>query len=494
VTENNNLEQLIKEHIKDKALREQLLNSPDLQSLSQAIAKSFDEMQHRAYHDSLTGLPNRQAFYERLENTLIQAQRTNLPFSLLFIDLDHFKAINDHYGHEAGDQLLKEVANRFKSVLRESDMVARISGDEFCILLSNIESPAHSARVVRTLFNQFRKPVELANQQVDVHLSVGISHFPDDGNSADELLRHADIAMYEAKQQEENSLHFYEKRLTEQVSERVEFERDLSAAINNDQLHISLIPNLETATGKLIGAQASLDWQHPVRGVINSSHFFDVATDKRLLLPLLKWFTQACCEQLVEWHQQYQVPLQLSIPVDYRQFLHQEFLDCLTKIAKQFPKQVDAIELLVDEKVVSKDPTLALQQFRALHQLGFQSGLSGCGRGLLPAGFFKRGRISTLEIDSQLLSNMLTNEESKGMVKGMIVIADSININSRAVGLTSFQQIDLLESLNCQQVQGPYFSEALSTVDFKTIIARFVEQPLESEAIKTFTQQRSSKR
>ena len=372
----------------------------------QLLTKQNQEISHRAYHDSLTGLPNREYLLERLEASILQSHRNNTPFALLFADLDEFKSVNDIYGHDYGDQVLQQVAKRLRTVIRETDTIARLAGDEFCILLMNVDSPAHSARVAQAIFRQFKKPLQIKEHTFQIAMSVGISHYPEDGKTTSTLLKNADIAMYEAKQKGSNKLQFYEKRLTEQVTQRLEFEKDLAKAIEKEQLKIRLQPQLQTRSGNLIGATATLFWEHPVRGQIDSKYFYDVATDNRLLLPVFEWLLEQCCGQIQFWQKHKQPPITISVPVDSRQFLHKLFIKSVVNILSAYPQSNNFLEILVSEDVIVSDKDLAMGQFRKLNKLGLKTALSQCRSGLIPTEFFKQASIQSLHLDKNLIQEM----------------------------------------------------------------------------------------
>ena len=510
MAEKLSLEQQIQEHIKDPELRHLLTHSKDFAPLLESIESTYSKLQrelratkqtldsqsraynssqkrltienqeisHRAYHDSLTGLPNREYLLERLESSILQSQRNNTPFALLFIDLDKFKIVNDTYGHDYGDQLLQKVAIRLETVIRETDTIARLAGDEFCILLMNVESPTDSARVARTILREFTQAIDIKSQSFQVNMSIGISHFPEDGKTRTTLLKNADIAMYEAKQKGSNRIQFYEQRLTEQVTQRIEFEKDLAQAIKKEELNIQLQPQLKTESGELLGATATVYWQHPIRGKITAENFYDIATDNRLLLPVFEWMLEQCCLQIEYWKEKELPSVQISIPVIRQQFLHKNFIKSLINTLKRHPKAVSSLELLVSENVVAKDSNLAMRQFKQINALGLGTALSRCGSGLLPAGFFQKAKIKSIHLDENLIKEINTSESKTRLIRGLINLARNLEITTHAPGVTQASERQTLEQMKCDQVSGSYYNQPMDFNDFNIILSRFKSQEL----------------
>jgi len=499
------LQQQIEKYVKDPDLRHLLTHNSDLVPLLNSITETYStlnrelrsvkqtlekrtgefkkshqkltiknqEISHRANHDSLTGLPNREFLLERLNTSILQFQRNKNPFALLFIDIDDFKSVNDSYGHDYGDVLLQKIAKRLKTVIRETDTIARLAGDEFCVLLMDVESPSDSARVARSLIRKFDQPFEIEEHQFQVTMSIGISHYPEDGKSTSHLLKHADIAMYEAKQQGTNHIQFYEKRLTEQVSQRIEFEKDLYLSIEKQELQLQFQPVLESKSGNLSGSKVSVSWQHPVRGHIHQKQFFDVTTDRRLYLPILEWVIEQSCLQLESWENKQLPCLKLSVPVEQGQFFHKDLIERLTSLLDRFPEAKTLIELTVNENVIAVNQELALSQFKKLNKLGWQVAISNCGSGLLPIIFLQKSNINSIHIDNKLIQKIDSSDSTARLVKGIINMASYLHIHTHASGVKNLTQLQVLEGLNCGTISGSHFGEPMDENQFRIILNRF---------------------
>jgi len=434
------------------------------------LTKKNQEISHRANHDSLTGLPNREYLYERLNSSVLQSQRNDTPFALLFIDLDKFKIVNDNFGHDIGDILLQKIAERMRTVIRETDTIARLAGDEFCILLMNVESPTDSARVAHSLLRKFTQPFQIENNDFIINMSIGISHYPDDGKTTTTLLKNADIAMYEAKQKGTNHIQFYEKRLTEQVSERIEFEKDLYEAVENKDFCLQFEPVLNTDSKDLTAAIVSVSWLHPVRGRIYPKNFYDVVTDKRLYLPVVEWVIEQCCLQLKIWENKQLPDISISVAIEKGQFLHKELIRSIITILNRYPNAAKCIELTVSEDIIAVNQNLALRQFKQLDKLGFKLAISNCGSGLLPMNFFQKANINSIYLDSSLVQKLDSSDSSALLIGGIIDMLRKIQIKTHAPGI---QNINQLQNINCETVSGKHFGEPMSEKEFQIIHSRF---------------------
>ncbi len=502
---NLTLKQQIEKYVKDPDLRHLLTHNSDLVPLLNSITDTYSslnrelrsvkqtldkrtgefekshqkltvknqEISHRANHDSLTGLPNREYLLERLDTSILQFQRINSPFALLFIDIDDFKSVNDHFGHNCGDILLQKIALRLKTVIRETDTIARLAGDEFCVLLMDVESPADSARIARSLISKFDTPFEIDEYEFQVTMSIGISHYPEDGQDTSSLLKNADIAMYEAKQRGPNHIQFYEKRLTEQVSQRIEFEKDLYQAIDKQELQLQFQPVLESGSGNLSGSRVCVSWQHPVRGLILQKQLFDVTTDRRLYLPILEWVVEQCCLQLESWENKQLPCLKVSIPIEQGQFFHKKLIECMTSLLKRFPEAKSFIELTVNENIIVVNQDLALSQFKKLNKLGWQFAISNCGTGLLPIIFLQKSNINSIHIDSLLIQKVDSSDSTARLVKGIINMASYLQIHTHAPGIKNLTQLRVLEEMNCGSISGSHFGEPMDENQFRIVLNRF---------------------
>lgn len=504
------VETLIKQHIHDPELRQLLLDNPDLMLLFSEIderiddserqvrrlqdrltniqkdyeAKSdvqneqFKSLSYRAYHDSMTGLPNRNYLLERTDAAILQAHRSSTPFALLFLDLDGFKYVNDHYGHDRGDKILKLIGERLKSVIRETDMIARLAGDEFCILLMNLVSPSQSARVAKMIFDLFDKPLEMNGQDFSIGMSIGISHFPEDGSTTKQLMKNADIAMYAAKKRGPNHFQFYDKSLTEKVSQRLEFELDLSRAIENDELSLTVQPHMRMSDGKVIALSTDILWQHPERGETNSEQFYSSTTNSQLLMPLLDWQISQCAKLINDWKEQgLPCPL-LRVYVDPRQFSNKELFKHLSLGLEKFPSAASNIELIICETSLNQNTHTARRIIVQCRKQGFMTGISFLGEGFLPTALLQSCQLNSVQFEDPMTAERTYTEESKiQLLKGMLSMTYAINAQFHVRGVNTKADKVFFAQQECEILSGNYFSPAVTPEEFTAVLSRFKPQP-----------------
>ena len=453
----------------------------EIESAKHIQSKQYKSLSYRVYHDELTGLPNRNYLFERTDATILQAHRSAHRFALLFIDLDDFKFVNDNYGHDYGDKLLKTVAVNLKNAIRETDMIARLAGDEFCILLMNLEGPSTAARIAKSIFQQFEKSIELDNYTFQINLSIGISLFPDDGQTTKQLMKNADIAMYEAKKNGSNQLQFYEKRLTEKVVERLEFENDLSSAISQDQLSLTLQPELMISSGQINSASVDMHWQHPIRGEVKAEYFFQGTSNSQILMPLLSWQIQQCSRLTAHWKAQGLDCPRLKIKLDERQLLHKEFFKYVSQGIQSFEEESQHIEFMVSETTLSKNEDLARRIIKQTEKLGFKVGITFNTLGFLPTALLESCGITTIQLNANNTVNYNTNDSYALLIKGIVATSSAINVELHINHINNKQQQRFYADLDCEIQSGDYFTESLTKEEFERILERFriSEHPLQ---------------
>ncbi|WP_413378387.1 EAL domain-containing protein [Alkalihalobacillus sp. 1P02AB] len=419
-----------------------------------------------AYHDTLTELPNRRFFIDRLRKEIQNLKHSHLQLAVLYIDVDKYKYINDSYGHEVGDLALIEVAKRIRQCLRSSDIVARIGGDEFTILLTSLSSKKEVEVVSQRIIESFRDPVEIGERMVELSCSVGISLFPSDGNSVDELLKRADISLYTVKAQGGNNFLFFHSDMEERSLERILIENELRKAIQQEQFYIEYQPKKNIETGALIGMEALVRWEHPELGRIAPNKFIPIAEETGLIIPLGEWVLREGCKQNKKWQNQGHSPLTLSVNLSTRQFSQPNLAEKIKMILDETELDAKWLELEVTESIMI-DLDNTVQTLQEIRDLGVHISIDDFGTGYSSFSYIKHLPVDTLKIDASFIRDIHVNKESLAIVKGIVDIAQALNMNVIAEGIESQEQLISLSEQGCSQGQGFLFSHPLSNNEFE---------------------------
>ncbi|KGA97218.1 diguanylate cyclase [Alkalihalobacillus alcalophilus ATCC 27647 = CGMCC 1.3604] len=419
-----------------------------------------------AYHDTLTELPNRRFFIDRLRKEVQNHKHSQLQLAVLYIDVDKYKYINDSYGHEVGDLALIEVAKRIRQCLRSSDIVARIGGDEFTILLTSLSSKTEVETVSQRIIESFRDPVEIGERMVELSCSVGISLFPSDGNSVDELLKRADISLYTVKAQGGNNFLFFHSDMEERSLERILLENELRKAIQQEQFYIEYQPKKNIETGALMGMEALIRWNHPELGRIAPNKFIPIAEETGLIIPLGEWVLREGCKQNKKWQKQGHTPLTLSVNLSTRQFSQPNLAEKIKSILDETELNAKWLELEVTESIMI-DLENTVKTLQEIRDLGVHISIDDFGTGYSSFSYIKHLPVDTLKIDASFIRDIHVNKESLAIVKGIVDIAQALNMNVIAEGIESQEQLNRLSEQGCSQGQGFLFSQPLSNNEFE---------------------------
>ncbi|HBW97673.1 MAG TPA: diguanylate phosphodiesterase, partial [Pseudoalteromonas sp.] len=363
------------------------------------------KMEQLAYFDTLTGLANRTFFRMQLRKSMALAERGHYAFALFYFDLDEFKRINDTLGHDAGDQLLIEVANRLKARLRAEDTIARLGGDEFAVLLSGIESQEHASDVANTIQKTLNVPIKLGNNEVIVSASIGITMAPYDSLEEDQLLKHADLAMYEAKAKGRNTYHFYSQELNAAANERLFIENELRHAIKEKQFEVYYQPQINSLTQHVVGYEALLRWFHPVEGLISPTKFIPIAEATGLIVELGEWVLQQSCEFAVRLAQDGR-DNNVSINLSARQFKDANLVPMLSSIIKQTGVSAKRLHLELTESMLMGNVEAAITQLHELKALGISISIDDFGTGYSSLSYLKRFPVDILKIDRSFVKDI----------------------------------------------------------------------------------------
>jgi diguanylate cyclase (GGDEF)-like protein len=456
--------------------------------LMQQIAerqKAEERLRLLANYDQLTELPNRILFKDRLSQELKHERRSKAKAALLLIDLDRFKRINDTLGHYYGDRLLQQLASRLKRVVRDVDTVARLSGDEFTVILTGINEKEDAAVVAGKIILESREPFLLGKHKAHVSVSIGITCFPDDADDIDTMMKNADMAMYRAKKRGRNAYVFYTPCMASRVRERMDVEQDLRRAVAASQFVLHYQPIIELSSGNPIGVEALLRWQHPQRGLVFPSEFIPVADESDLTLSIGEWVLQTACKQANRWRSNGLTPLHLAINFSARQFnYNHRFLSIVENIlaANGFP--ADQLFLEITEALLLDPADEAASNLRGLETLGVNLTIDDFGTGFSALGAIRRFSITTLKIDRSLIRDIAIDSSDAKFVTAIIDLARKLNINVIAEGVETEQQCHFLQTNGCGFAQGYYFSEPLPADEFERLFFSAVNHGQGSSVLK----------
>lgn len=429
-----------------------------------------DALRFVATHDALTGLPNRVMFSQRLEHAIMQARRHRRQLAVLFIDLDRFKVINDTLGHDFGDTLLRDVAQRLMQNLRASDTVARLGGDEFVVLLEETSAPMYVASVAQKLLGALAQAFALAGKEYHVPASIGVSTYPADGETAAVLLKSADIAMYRAKEQGRNTFQFYAAEQNIHTVERLTLESGLRRALERGQLVLHYQPQVETASGRIVGVEALVRWQHPELGLLPPASFIAIAEETGLIVPIGQWVLHAACATQRAWREAGLAPLRMSVNLSPRQFLHEALTRDIEMIVRASNADAAYLELEITEGMVMQDPERAVSVLRDMRNIGVHIAIDDFGTGHSSLAYLKRFPVDHLKIDRSFIADIPAERGNAAITQAIIAMAHSLELKVIAEGVESEAQYQFLLAQGCDQYQGYFFSKPLPAEQMRALL------------------------
>lgn len=436
-----------------------------------------------AYHDSLTALPNNRLFKDRLQHAISQADRNNKMLAVMFLDLDRFKLINDTMGHSAGDELLKIISQRLIDAVRKADSVAindsglntsvaRLGGDEFTILLEDIESVQSLLHIADRIIENVGLPMMLERQEVHVSTSIGIAIFPEDGKQADEILRHADTAMYHAKAQGRNNFQFYTESMNKSSVELLALENNLHKALEQKELCLYYQPQVDVVTGQLVGMEALIRWQHPEKGFISPGVFIPVAEETGMIMRIGEWVIREACEQGVRWLKAGYQLHKISVNLSARQLKDDGLHVLIESILKQTGMPADKLGIELTESAIILDPDVALTRLQKIKELGVSLSLDDFGTGYSSLSYLKRFPIDTLKIDQAFVRDVKIDHEDAALVKAIISMAHGLGMDVIAEGVEVQDQLEFLGANACDSIQGFLFSRPLPAIEMEAMLTK----------------------
>jgi len=416
---------------------------------------------YQAYHDILTDLPNRVLFKDRLGLALLQARRKNVALAVMFVDLDRFKVVNESLGHPVGDELLQQAANRLKGCLRRCDTLSRFGSDEFTVVLPELDRPGDTATVAEAFLECLRMPFELAGQSIHISASIGTALYPRDGDSVDTLIRNADLAMHSMKSQGRNGHAFFDSTMLNQSSEKIELEHGLHMALARGELEMVYQPQVDVSSGRVIGAEALMRWNHPQRGFLGAGAFLPFAEESGLIIPISDWMLDATCRHLLEWNALGGDPIYLSINLSPHYLERGDFFDKLRTTLAHYQIAPAQIEVEVTENICIRNPLAAIEQLNKLCQLGVRVAIDDFGTGYSSLSYLHRFPIHILKIDRSFVMPIEDDGLQFPVVLAIISIAKGLGLKLVAEGVETEVQKRYLERAGCHTFQGYYFHKPM---------------------------------
>jgi diguanylate cyclase (GGDEF)-like protein len=416
--------------------------------------RANDRISHIAFHDDLTALPNRLMLKQYLDQALSRHRRTKTPLAILLMDLDRFKVINDSLGREVGDNLLRQVAERLRAQAREGDTVARVGGDEFVVLIESQANLADVSACAQRLMDHLSAPYGLGKQECHVTLSIGISVFPKDGSDSQQLLKAADVAMYQAKETGGNTYRYYLPSMDVHTLERLELESDLGHALERGEFLLHYQPMVDVASGLITGVEALLRWQHPVRGLVSPLDFIPLAEETGLIVVIGEWVLATACARNRAWQLQGATDLRVAVNLSARQFADPLFLPRLRQIVQASGLDPSSLELEITESVVMARGECAVTALEQLKLLGVQLAIDDFGTGYSSLAYLKRFPIDTLKVDRSFIRDIPGDFGDRKITHAIIAMAHSLHLKVVAEGVETAQQLKFLRAQHCDSVQG----------------------------------------
>jgi diguanylate cyclase (GGDEF)-like protein len=452
---------------------------------AQARVEHAERVEYLAYHDGLTGLPNRSLFSKLLGQSIGQAQRHSRQLAVAFLDLDRFKQINDTLGHEAGDQLLQEVARRLKTCVRDSDTVARLGGDEFVVILPELREELDAAQVAQKILAATAQPFTLLGQEFRVTVSIGISTFPQGGLDEQTLTKNADIAMYHAKEAGKNTFRFYSEQLNAHSLERLALESNLRHALERGEFVLHYQAKRELGTGEITGMEALLRWEHPDLGTVAPLRFLKIAEETGLIIPIGKWVLETACRQNLAWQKLGLPRMNMAVNLSARQFTDACLLADVAAILEATGMEPALLELEIAESLLIRDVEKTVGILTGLKAMGVRIAVDDFGTGYSSLSLLQRFPLDTIKIDRTFLSRVTEGQPDEHLADAVIALGRALSLTVVAQGVETREQVDFLRRHTCDELQGFYFSKSVPAEQATRLIETRVSELTFGDAFTT---------
>ncbi len=434
------------------------------------LQKQTEKLNHQANHDALTNLPNRMLFQDRLEQTIKFSARNKKQFALFFIDLDQFKKINDTLGHHVGDDVLIETASRLSTALREEDTLSRLGGDEFTIILKDVKNVQSASAVAQKIITFMKEPIQIGEHSLFVSLSIGISMFPDDATTEENLIKYADTAMYKAKDEGRDNFQFYSSDMTIQAFERVVMETSLRVAIKEEQFIVYFQPQYNAVDETITGMEALVRWEHPQIGLVPPAQFIAIAEESNLIVDIDRIVMKKAMKQFSLWYKDGLNPGTLSLNLAMKQLNEDDFISTLLNIMNSIQFQAKWLELEVTEGQVMENPDAAIEKLNEISEIGIELAIDDFGTGYSSLTYLKKLPLNKLKIDKSFVMDIPKDEDDIAITKAIIALGQSLNLKIIAEGVETQEQKDFLLKNGCDNIQGYYYSKPLASKDITKLL------------------------
>jgi diguanylate cyclase (GGDEF)-like protein len=434
----------------------------DIRERKEAAAR----IAHLAYHDALTGLPNRTVFAEHLKRSVEAAAEGDEPLAVLCIDMDGFKAVNDVFGHPVGDELLVQAAERLHSVVRANELVARLGGDEFAVVQSGGQQPRHAGILAERLVKALEEPFALADRQVRVSCSVGVALFPGDARTSTDLIKNADLALYRAKSAGRGQVRFYEAAMDDELRQRRQLESELKCAVDNRELAVHYQPVADLETGRINSFEALLRWRNPTRGPVAPDVFIPLAEECGFIISLGEWVLREACSEAVRWDP----PLKLAVNLSPAQLVHEGFVESVEQILRETGLDPHRLEFEVTEGLFIKEPERALAILLHLKSLGIEISMDDFGTGYSSLSYFRLFPFDKVKIDRSFVHEMTGSSQARAIIRSIIGLGRGLGVPVIAEGVETSEQLDALRSEGCDQIQGYLISRPAPISHFEGVV------------------------
>ena len=443
-------------------------------SMAAALEGGQENLEHQAFHDTLTGLPNRSLFHDRLMHALERQTRDNKPLAVLLVDLDDFKTVNDSLGHAAGDELLKFVGDSLLTCLRPADTAARLGGDEFAVLVEDMRGRQDATRVAERIISAMHQKLVIEGKEVFVHGSVGIV-ITHGGETADDVLRNADVAMYAAKARGKDRYQVFDGAMHEGVMERLDLKADLQRAVERHEFVVHYQPQIDLTDKRIVGAEALVRWRHPTRGLVLPEEFIPLTEETGLILEIGRFVLEEACRQASWWQMEFDPNFAISVNLSGRQLQETDIVDTVKAALSAGPVSGDSVTLELTESVLMKDSPTTVDKLNALRALGVHLAIDDFGTGYSSLSYLGRFPIETIKIDKSFTEGVAEGPEESALARAVIKLADTLGMKSIAEGVETQAQVEQLAGFGCRVGQGFLFSPAVPPQELEALLGR--QQP-----------------
>jgi diguanylate cyclase (GGDEF)-like protein/PAS domain S-box-containing protein len=430
-----------------------------------------EQLKYQAYHDPLTKLPNRTLFSDRVEEALKAAETDTISPAILFLDLDDFKAVNDSMGHAAGDDLLKQVADRLSACLRPDDVAARLGGDEFCVLVGDATSVGDGVRVAERIIEMLAKPFRVHGKDLSVHGSIGVAAASDPRDTADTLLRDGDVAMYMAKARGKGRYAIFEPEMRDEIINRLQLRADLERAIERKEFSIHYQPTVDLESGVVTGLEALLRWNHPVRGSIPPSEFVPLAEETGLILPIGTWVLRKACQQAKQWQERFTAPLAISVNLSAAQLQHLDLVEEVAHVVQDAGLDPRSLILEITESLLMYDMEETKKKLARLRSFGVRVAIDDFGTGFSSLSYLHRFPVDVLKVDKSFIDDIDGDGEKGALARAIIKLGETLNLETVAEGIEHETQAEYLRMCRCRLGQGYYFTRPLDPISMEAFLS-----------------------